>query len=168
MQKLILSSTSLFPTLSLLLRSHSPSLSTLSFVMAVSFSLSRAAFLASAVNLSILSITTIGLQSLTLASISNPIADGSSLINFVLQTFPELAVLPQNLNDANLKFVLASSVLSLIVSLLCITFTVWAFPNGKRVSQPKNYNFCLKLPQISYPSFLTLPFLLSSRNSCSV
>jgi hypothetical protein len=108
--------------------------------MAILFSRRRATLFVSTALLLLLSILTVTLYSSTLAFISNPLADLSRRINFDQQSYPPLLVLPQNLDIASSKLVLASSIISLVVSSACVIFALLFWPDGNRVSSSEIYD----------------------------
>ncbi|KAH6711601.1 hypothetical protein BKA61DRAFT_578045 [Leptodontidium sp. MPI-SDFR-AT-0119] len=73
-----------------------------------------------------------GLHSSVLSFVSGDPPGGSTLINFDHQLYPAVEYLPTNLNTTNSKLSLASSAISLAISLICVVFAGRFWPDGKR------------------------------------
>jgi len=123
----------------------------------------RFVFLLLTTVLLLFSILTITLYSSVLVFISNPIVGLSQVINFFEQSHPVVQVLPDHLSVTSLKVALASGAFSLVVSSFWVIFAVWFWPNGKRVSNSKAYDFYMMLEIPEY--YDQISFVQSIRNT---
>jgi hypothetical protein len=95
----------------------------------------RFAFCISITLLFILSLTGAVLYGIILSYISHAVAPSLGDWNNFHPVFQKkISILPQDLNVTSSKLALASNVISLFISMCCVIFVVFFWPNGKRVS----------------------------------
>jgi hypothetical protein len=96
----------------------------------------RFAFRVSIILLFILSLAGVALYGRILAFISHPVSkfpdDTHNSFHPVFQG--DISILPLHLNVASSRLALATNVISLFISMCCMIFTIFFWPNGKRVS----------------------------------